>query len=83
MGKFRYVCHLECWSIVVNHGSLLDVNEVNLRKLCTYEYGIDITPEMYHSIRENELHGYELDRNRTKFCYFKKSIREVPEDAYM
>lgn len=84
MGKFRFVCHLECWSIVVNRGSLTDVNADALRDLCTYEYGIDITMEMYRCIREDRLHILPDDENgTTKFYYFKKSIREVPENAYM
>ena len=84
MGKFRYVCHLACWSIVVNRGSLTDVNADALRALCTYEYGIDISIEMYHGIREDRLHILPNEEDGiTKFYYFKKSIREVPENAYM
>ena len=83
MGNVIKICHLECWSIVVNHGSLLDVNESDLRKLCTFEYGIDTTPEVYRCIREDILRLMPLDNGTTKFFYFKKSIKEVRKDAYM
>ena len=82
MGNVIKICHLEAWSIVVNHGSLLDVNESDLRKLCTFEYGIDVTPEVYRCIRDDILRLMPLDNARTKFFYFKKSIREVPENEY-
>ena len=83
MGNVIKICHLECWSVLINGALPDDANYEDLFKICTFEYGVDVTLEVYDCIKDHVIRSKRMDNHMIKFFYFKKSIREVPEDAYM
>ena len=66
---------IECYSLLVNgpiNKPLSDQEREAIFKNCTYEYGVEVTPETFEAINEFKLHNIVWGYNLTKYYYFKK-----------
>lgn len=66
---------LECYKATITIDQFINLTIKDIKELCEYAYGIEVTPEVYYSIRTGPVYLPEQSNNETvKVFYFIKKI---------
>lgn len=76
---------VNCYSVEMSYSTHLELSDEEIRVKCAFEYGIQVTEEMYIAIQPRRLHiipvGYTDGVETVKAFYFGKEIvRDNNED---
>ena len=68
---------ITCYKVVLSTEQFIDLSYDEIENLCQYDYAIEVTPEVYYSIKPKKIRFLPPAEGFIAAYYFTKSI-EVP-----
>lgn len=65
---------LECYSVTLTEDKFIDLSEKEIMQLCKYEYGVEVTREIFYGISIKHVRYMPINYNTYKCYYFKRKF---------